>query len=355
MDTSVIRDESDIWKKNPKKIINEEWRLQSTLNNCLYQTHRSVQILGMFLCVSSFLVAMIFHSMTAIIICISLVSESQVPNIFLLVAIAACLLIEGACLFVLIMRFLDKKKANINRKSKPWIPMYIWLITPYILSCSVRQFLDNQDHPHLQEIQKIIGDSLDYTTMVGWFYGMSLLVIFGMVHVFLGIVINAGYISTFWRVNFMKNEGKGRKRIRVLDTLASFLTLIGLVIGMTSIFIDQYDIEIEPDGIAKEVVDTVDNFRQAIGPLQTSLDKIIKKIDQQITCQRVYETLGTGATVTLLASFIPAASSMASVGTRTAYYGVRAGNAMTNLAKKFKKSRSLVINISMTGKFGKCY
>ena len=58
----------------------------------------------------------------------------------------------------------------------------------------------------------------------------------------------------------------------------------------------------------------------------------------------------------LFASFFPGASSVANVGAKSAYYGVRAANALSNLAQKLKKSRTIlwqlvsaVIKVSNSG------
>lgn len=363
-DTKIVRDDDDVWRKSnrsKRKLDSEDWRKRSSTNTCLWLTHRTIQILGMVLCSTSFLVAMAFHVMNAIITGLSLTDEdassSEVleTKVILMVSNFACIGIEMGCLFLLIVRAMEKNQRARSGShaggTKAWIPMYVWLISPYIFSCSVRQFLDtNHNNELVENMQVIIGNALSYTTMLGWFYLMSLLVVFGLLYILLGILMNFDHISAFCRLNFNRDRSGGRKTIRILDTMASILTLIGLVIGMSSIFIDQFSIEIDPDGVAKEVVESIEDFRTKIDPFQTEVKKLLKAIDKHFTCERVYETLGTGATVTLIASFFPGASSVASVGARSAYYGVRAGNALTNLARKFKRATQMILNISMTGK-----
>ena len=56
----------------------------------------------------------------------------------------------------------------------------------------------------------------------------------------------------------------------------------------------------------------------------------------------MFKALGTTAAVALFASFFPGASSVANVGTKSAYYGVRAANSLSNLAHKLKKSRTVL-------------
>ena len=74
---------------------------------------------------------------------------------------------------------------------------------------------------------------------------------------------------------------------------------------MASLFIDQYDIEIEPDGFFKEVADECKRFEDALYPIQKELRQIWEAIDQEYTCEHVYSALGTGTAVGLFASLFP--------------------------------------------------
>ena len=74
---------------------------------------------------------------------------------------------------------------------------------------------------------------------------------------------------------------------------------------MASLFIDQYDIEIEPEGILKEVVDACQEFQKEMYPIQKELKQIWEAIDQEYTCEHVYSALGTGTAVGLFASLFP--------------------------------------------------
>ena len=74
---------------------------------------------------------------------------------------------------------------------------------------------------------------------------------------------------------------------------------------MASLFIDQYDIEIEPDGFFKEVAVECKRFEDAVYPIQKELRKIWEAIDQEYTCEHVYSALGTGTAVGLFASLFP--------------------------------------------------
>ena len=51
-------------------------------------------------------------------------------------------------------------------------------------------------------------------------------------------------------------SGKGgvsKKAIRFLDTLGTICALTGLILGISSLFIDRYDFTFEPEGAIKDV------------------------------------------------------------------------------------------------------
>jgi hypothetical protein len=52
------------------------------------------------------------------------------------------------------------------------------------------------------------------------------------------------------------------------------MALTGMVLGFTSLFIDQYDLHFSPEGIAKDVADVTFNFQQAVRPVTTTLKTV---------------------------------------------------------------------------------
>ena len=74
-----------------------------------------------------------------------------------------------------------------------------------------------------------------------------------------------------------------------------------MILGASSLFIDQYDIEIEPQGFMKEITDGCQTFQETLAPVQKELREIYEIIDKNFTCEHVYSTLGTGAAVGLFA------------------------------------------------------
>ena len=57
-------------------------------------------------------------------------------------------------------------------------------------------------------------------------------------------------------------------------------------------------------------------------------------MDKVYDCKEVYKAFGPGAAITLFSSFFPGASTVASMSSRSAYYGVRTANAFYNLAAR---------------------
>ena len=162
-----------------------------------------------------------------------------------------------------------------------------------------------------------------------------------------------------------------KKCVRFLDTLGSMAALIALVIGITSLFADKYDLSFLPEGFLKELVDAGAAFEKAVDPVarlacefknmiyktlstETTthqpvalyslhfrrLSEIISGIEKTLlldkvyNCKEVYAAFGTGAAITLFSSFFPGASTVASMSSRSAYYGVRTANAFYNLAAR---------------------
>ena len=76
-----------------------------------------------------------------------------------------------------------------------------------------------------------------------------------------------------------------KKCVRFLDTLGSMAALIALVIGITSLFADKYDLSFLPEGFLKELVDAGAAFEKAVDPVA------------RLACEfknMIYLTLSTG-------------------------------------------------------------
>jgi len=69
-----------------------------------------------------------------------------------------------------------------------------------------------------------------------------------------------------------------------------------------------------------------------------AVQKIIEELDFKMTCEAIYKVIGGGALVGLGLSVIPGASGAASLGTKTTYYTVKAGSALTSLAATLRAS-----------------
>ena len=58
-----------------------------------------------------------------------------------------------------------------------------------------------------------------------------------------------------------------KKCVRFLDTTGSISALSALVIGITSLFADKYDLSFLPEGFLKDLVDAGAAFEKAVDPV----------------------------------------------------------------------------------------
>ena len=191
-------------------------------------------------------------------------------------------------------------------------------------------------------------DLTKYGLILTWTNVMVPVVVLGLFYILIGFFVNGSYVKAFWTINFNSDRTGSRKVIRLMDTTATIFMLVSMIIGFASLFIDQYDIDFDPDGFVKDVVDACKEFGDQINPVMIQLNKVVDAIDKHYTCETVYSVLGTGTALTIFASFFPGAGTVASAGSRSAYYGVRTANALTNLAQRLKRSMSTVWSVSRT-------
>ena len=205
---------------------------------------------------------------------------------------------------------------------------------PFVLTCSLRLLNDLKSAP----------TNMQVTFSAVWLH----LCVCTLVLALLNILINQWpwwdrLQSAFkFVVKNCKEDGVSKKTIRFLDTLASLCALIGLILGIVSLFLDLYDVTFTPQGTLKKVTDAVRTANATMEPLTNEMRKIIKAIDLKFTCHDVYTVLGTGSAASLFASFFPGAPQIVQAGSRSAYYGVRAKHSLTNLATKLKKASGTI-------------
>ena len=214
---------------------------------------------------------------------------------------------------------------------------------PFVLSCSVQSILDTDLNQQQQD-----------TVIKGF---LSILGIYFMLHATTLMLSSQKWMSfniiTFLRHNFVTCTGSYKKCIRLFDTLGSLCGLLGLVIGMTSLFCDQYDLEFEPTGELKSVMDHFDTFLGDMRNIADDIMQIIKKLDIEITCDRIYEVLGGGTLLGLLASLVPGGNFVISTGTRSTYYIVNMMSAMKKVAAGLASSLRAMWGIAkITNKLG---
>ncbi len=254
--------------------------------------------------------------------------------IFQLTSTSAGLLLNLIAMTALVLQ--------LCKKPMEMLPFHVVMLAPYTLTSCVRQYLDTD----VSEVGKYVENFVEFQeskTVVAyiWFHGMLILI--GGIVIYLGYILFAKMKSFLYCncPNICKTNVR-KKILRFLDTSASILMLAGMILGFSSLFIDNFDILMDPEGFAKDIADATKNFKEMVSPVSTALTKIVDQLDRKFTCEDVYSALGTGTAVTLFMSFFPGAGSVASVGSKSAYYGVRAANALTNLAKKLRKSAAVM-------------
>jgi hypothetical protein len=70
--------------------IEDEWKYRSSANMCMWMISRAIQILAVCTCAFSYIIALVFHIMTAIIIIWHIIKATEavdLKNVFLLVSI----------------------------------------------------------------------------------------------------------------------------------------------------------------------------------------------------------------------------------------------------------------------------
>jgi hypothetical protein len=210
-------------------------------------------------------------------------------------------------------------------------PFLSQVYVPFVLSSGMRLLLDLHKDPKGQEI-------FTYIYII-------LILCFVLLH-FLGPLANRLRIKEpvnwwffkFLSFNFYTREGAYKKVVRLFDTFGSFFGLTGLVIGMFSLLMDQYDLEFEAEGELKDVADGLKSFAEGVKTVADELKAITNAFDWNISCEAIYSTLASGSAAAFVLSIIPGASGVANIGGRSAYYTVKAGSALSNLAVKLKNS-----------------
>eukprot|EP00092_Neocalanus_flemingeri_P001559 GFUD01001661.1.p1 GENE.GFUD01001661.1~~GFUD01001661.1.p1 ORF type:complete len:1153 (-),score=202.90 GFUD01001661.1:50-3508(-) len=142
----------------------------------------------------------------------------------------------------------------------------------------------------------------------------------------------------FLSFNFYKSEGAYKKVVRLFDTLGSFFGLVGLILGLFSLLMDQYDLEFEAEGELKDVADGLKAFGEGVKSVADGVKEIIKAFDFNVTCEVIYSTLAGGSVAAFVLSIIPGAGAAANIGSRSAYYTVKAGSSLGKLASMLKNS-----------------
>ena len=284
------------------------------------------------------------------------------PNSFIVASIIACVTME---LFVLglICKFIyhrskccnNKKSCNkcifmkANRKNGNYsiflAPYYIWGLAPYLLICGLHHSLHYGGKYFMEKVLKKEGilETSILVKIVG-FLNDHLKYYFGLLSIIL-IIIGCLSFLIWLHKNLRYNlsirflfTGRCHKLLRFLNTMASIFLLIGMVIGISSIFIEKFDIIFEPSGILKNLMDDWNSKRHKIEPIHNKLKEIFEKIDLEFDCKKLYESVGsTAAIVGILTLLLPQANSYVNIGSKAAYYIARTANSLTTFATRLKR------------------
>ena len=177
---------------------------------------------------------------------------------------------------------------------------------------------------------------------------LFVMVMFSILYLIVGIVTNIPSMKLFWINNFQANQNWSRKILRFLDTLASILVLTGMIFGFASIFNDQYDIELEADGFLKDFDDSISKFGNQIKELQTKLQKVMKEITLNLTCEEEQAIIGGTFGGTIVAQFIPGLSTARTVAQKAARSILKTSDKLSKLVKVLKQVSRVGWQVSRT-------
>ena len=161
------------------------------------------------------------------------------------------------------------------------------------------------------------------------------------------------WAAKFLTLNFYTCGGAYKKCVRLFDTVGSCFGLMSLLIGLFSVLCDQYDLEFQFEGDLKSFIDGVQTFNSGIRSVADALKRIIDPLDLKITCEAVYTTIASGTVAAGVLGLLPGASSVASFGSKGAYYTVKTGNALTRMAQTLGDSAKKIWKVAnVIGKIG---
>ena len=297
----IIKDKTDNWKYGlfAKDFEVVKVPAKKCWEKCLNFFPFSTQLVGFGACFISYSMSAILNIITLTLLLLNN-RHDQSENL-VTISLIASVTIEFSAVGLLVTRFCKKIRAERKLSGgnptymdneKSWAPYYIWIMAPYALAGSLRHYLET-----CARDSNIENDSLKVqpgTVYIYWIWGLTLLA--GFLYLSFGLFINFKYIISFLLRNFTNHqEFRSRKLIRTLDTAGSIFLLVGMVLGISSIFIDQYDVVFTPDGALLDIVDAVKDFQDNFESVKYQLKNIadnLKILKKEITCKETYEILG---------------------------------------------------------------
>ena len=203
------------------------------------------------------------------------------------------ILISGYLLILVLLRSIKNPHQPTPYLSRIYVPM--------TLSCSCRLILDIND----LDVETKHFHGYIYIGLISSY--MILHTICNLTQVWVTKAPVTFFFVKFFKFNFYKSKGAYKKFVRVFDTLGSCLGLFGLVFGIFSLLCDQYDIEFElkEGSELKKMKNDFDSFLGDMKDVVIELNKLIDKLNYKVTCSNIYDVMGGGALLGILASLVP--------------------------------------------------
>ena len=339
-DSEILNDETDSWKINTCRGNFEFMKAPTTIQNYVHRWCYSLKLFAILVCFATYLVAFSLH---VFLMYIFIYYWSDTSHINIIGSIMSCIVIEIFG-FIYLCRSVFQIPNQSVQANYFNIPYQVWLCASYVLTCSLQHYY----HKNLKNarVMDLVGENVESMCT----HTISVLIFVDIIYLTIYMCIKSKFILNIYFIN----HGI-RKILRVLDTLASIFLLTGLVVGIASIFIEQYDVVFIPDGFAKDILYNLEKVQDEYKFIMSRLKNIIDSLDLKITCENVYQTATTSAVLGLISLLFPQTGPIVSIGSRGAYYITQLANGLTNFASRLKRVNQhlwrIVLFIKQSGQF----
>lgn len=186
-------------------------------------------------------------------------------------------LISSSLVSLYMVLLMATKFLRLPRSPTPFLSK---LYVPFTLSSGLRLLLDQEKDPDTQHY-------FSYKYVVVMFLYLCLEIVSHFTRRWRLTQPIHWWTYKFFNLNFLKSGGSYKKCVRVFDTLGSILALIGLIFGISSLILDQYDLEFELESELKAFEEELNTFYNNLKDQIESLEQIYKELDFNIECKDV--------------------------------------------------------------------